>query len=384
MTDLGENISLFKDGELERLGAELLVGNPSNILLVTGRSSFSASGASSLLDKVLVGKNITRVHDFDTNPKLEDVSRILSELEIKEKVDLIIAVGGGSVMDVAKLLKAFWNSEDPVRAYLDGNEEISAKDIPLIAIPTTAGSGSEATHFAVVYDGSMKHSVADPELLPTKVILLPSLIKSNPSSIIGSSGMDALCQGIESYWSIYSTEESREYAQKAISLVSENLKHTQNAESDDVWTNLLLGSFYAGKAINITKTTAPHAISYALTSFFGISHGYAVSLLLPSIFEYNEKVVEDDCLDGRGCAWVRERLQELEEMLGIYSGSIHAYFEDFHRVLGSEFDLKVYGVESERDIDTIVKNGFNPQRVNNNPRKLTEESLRDILNNLVK
>ena len=227
----------------------------SSVLLVTGKSSYKSSGAQETLEPFLRHKRVVQISDFETNPKTEDVINILDELRNENPFDCILAVGGGSVIDMGKLLKAFWVNKQSLETYFQGGEILEPAEIPLIAVPSTAGSGSEATHFAVVYQGTEKFSVAHEKLLPDVAVMVPSLLESLPKKVAAASGMDALCQGIESYWSIYSTEESRAYAKKAIQLAWQSLESSVNHKSAEDIENMARASHLAGRAINITKTT---------------------------------------------------------------------------------------------------------------------------------
>ena len=281
-----------------------------SVLLVTGKRMYASSGAEGHLTAVLKGKRVRRVFDFDTNPKADDIRRILKRVSADKPYDVIIALGGGSVLDFAKLLKAFWNSSNPVLANLSGDEPLEPSDVKLIAVPSTAGSGSEATPFAVVYRGKEKFSIIHEALRPDLAIVIPSLLESLPQHVAASSGMDALCQAIESYWSIYSTDESRVFAREAMTLAWSALEPAVLEKEASSLENLARASYLAGKAISITKTTAPHAVSYVLTSFYGVSHGHAVGLLVAEFLNYNWEVKDDDCLDPRGVRWVIATLVE--------------------------------------------------------------------------
>jgi len=144
--------------------------------------------------------------------------------------------------------------------------------------------------------------------------------------------------------------------------------------------DIACASNLAGQAINITKTTAPHAVSYALTSIYGIDHGHAVGLLATRFFDYNNEVSKNDCLDSRGVAWVKSRMCDLASMLGCEN--VQDVATEMNRLMidiGLEVDLKLLGICSEEDVKRIVSNGFNPQRVNNNPRLLTQSGLHEMM-----
>ena len=182
------------------------------ILLVSGKKSYELCGAREKLNAALKEHRVVHFSDFRANPRLEDLKAGLSLLE-GEDISQIIAVGGGSVMDMAKLLRATVNtSADPEKIIL-GEEPLGNHSCPeLSAVPTTSGSGSESTHFAVVYIEGTKYSLAHESLLPDKVILDPTLTMSSSPYQTACSGLDALAQAVESYWNVFATAESRDFA----------------------------------------------------------------------------------------------------------------------------------------------------------------------------
>jgi alcohol dehydrogenase class IV len=353
-----------------------------NILLVTGNSMYRASGAEQALEPILREKEVTHLTCFHTNPRVEDVSQLLNQIDNKESYQVIIAVGGGSVIDTAKLLKAFWINPLSLDEYLstEDDSELSPAALPLIAIPSTAGSGSEATRFAVVYKNKKKYSVEHDKLLPDFSVVIPPLLASVPQHVAASSGMDALCQGIESYWSIHSTDESRKLAAEAITLAWNWIEKAVNDRSSDALNHMAQASHLAGRAINITKTTAPHAISYPMTSYFGITHGHAVGLLTARFLTFNEGVTEEDCLDARGPEWVKQRLREINIKLGVITGD-QASDTLSKKVtsLGLEASFSQLGIKTQDDIELIIENGFDPERVKNNPRAINASSMRRLI-----
>ncbi|NWK55159.1 phosphonoacetaldehyde reductase [Verrucomicrobiaceae bacterium N1E253] len=347
-----------------------------SVLLVTGTNLYTASGADKKLVHLLEGKRVRKIDGLQINPQADEVVGLLQGLQTDPPYDAILAIGGGSVIDVAKLLKAFWHHPELLLPGLHHSDSLHPANIPLIAIPTTAGSGSEATHFAVVYHNKEKHSIAHPDLLPDLAIIDSELLHSLPQHIAAASGMDALCQGIESYWSIHSTEASRSLAKEAIQLAWSSLKPAVLDKDPDALEQLARASHLAGQAINLTKTTAPHAVSYALTSYFGLQHGHAVGLLTPAFLKFNAEVTDADCLDPRGAAWVKQSIHEIVDLLGYQTVAQAANgITQLIHDLGLETDFSKLGIQSESDIQLILDNGFNPGRVNNNPRKVTKEAL---------
>lgn len=352
----------------------------SNILLVTGNSMYRASGAGQALEPVLRKRKVTHLTCFHTNPRVENVNQLLDQIDNKESYQAIIAVGGGSVIDVAKLLKAFWGNTAAVEKHFNGDDKLSPCELPLIAVPSTAGSGSEATRFAVVYKDKEKFSIEYDWLLPDFSVVIPSLLASVPSHVAASSGMDALCQGIESYWSIHSTEQSRELAAQAIRLAWASIEEAVNQRITQSLNNMAQASHLAGRAINITRTTAPHAVSYPLTSYFGITHGHAVGILTAQFLRYNAAVTKDDCLDSRGTEWVVDRLDEITTMLGAETidEAADALAEKLS-CIGLETSLHKLGIRTEQDIQIVIQHGFNIGRVRNNPRTITKDMLESVL-----
>ena len=259
--------------------------------------------------------------DFSPNPKMEDIlagAELLKEIKATE----MIAAGGGSAIDVAKAIKYY----------------ADFLDIRLTAIPTTAGSGSDATRFAVIYKNGEKLSIEHEKLLPDKVLFFPELLSTLPLYIKQASLLDAWAQAIESLWNINATGESEGYSRKAIELISKNYKAYL---SGDESTNeiMLTAANLSGKAINITKTTAPHAMSYKLTTIFGIAHGHGVALTLPHVYrEMKEK---------------REFSKEID-------------------IAVTEFEtaFNEMGLETPKATDEIIRSlviGVNVQRLQNSP-----------------
>jgi len=253
------------------------------VFIVSGRKSFILSGAEALLNSIFEPLNISchLYNDFSTNPKSEDVSFGIALLH-KHNPDCIIAAGGGSVIDMAKLIRYFSScasSED---------EKLQCKPfIPLVAIPTTAGTGSESTHFAVMYKNGVKTSVEHECIRPDFAFIIPELTYSNSPYLTACSGFDAIAQAIEAVWNVNATSQSDEWAKKALGKLLPNIVVAVN--SQDVYSRAAMseGSYYAGRAIDITKTTAPHAFSYGLTSEYGYPHGHAVALCFVEIMKYN-------------------------------------------------------------------------------------------------
>ena len=278
-----------------------------------------------------------RFSDFTSNPLYEDVKAGVKALR-QNKCDFIVAIGGGSSIDVAKSIKYY-----------------NRVDLPLMAVPTTSGTGSEATHFAVIYKNGEKFSIADERLLPDHVILQPDLLKTLPIYQKKCTMLDALCQAIESWWSKKATSESIFYSKKAIKLILSNMDSYLKNEAEGN-KNMLIASNLAGKAINITTTTAPHAMSYKLTSLYGLPHGHAAALCLPKVWRYMK--------DFEGIA----------SALGKESSEDAILF--FEELLQS---LEIFPPPIVRigDLD-ILTDSVNTQRLKNNPVILDRDTIKAL------
>ena len=334
--------------------------------------------------KFFVFWTFTAFSDFETNPKLKDIKKGISIFK-KAKPNVVIAVGGGSVIDVAKAINALATNKSDPADYITGKEKITKPGKPLIAIPTTSGSGSEATHFAVVYIGKTKYSLAHEYILPNYALIDPQLTLTLPPQITASSGLDALGQAIEAYWSVNSTPVSKRYSSAALKIILPNLVKAVRAPTSRSRMAMSQASHLAGKAINLAKTTACHAISYPITAYFGVPHGHAVGLTLSSLLKYNAGISQNDTLDKRGVVYVKKAIKDLAKLI-VGKNDVAEAATTIDGILtgvGLETRLSRLNIKTDQDIELIIKNGFNPDRVKNNPRLLTKEALRKILVNLV-
>ena len=346
----------------------------SRLLLVCDRSLpfLRLAGYFDALEARL-GVRVIRFDGFEPNPKYESVVRGV-EVFRREDCQAIAAVGGGSAMDVAKCVKLYARM-DPALLYL--RQEIVPNDIPLLAIPTTAGTGSEATRFAVVYYEGEKQSIAHESCIPSAVLMDPSALRTLPDYQRRATMLDALCHAAESFWSVHSTEESRAYSARAVRMILENMP-SYLANEDGGNGNMLLAANTAGKAINIAQTTAGHAMCYKLTSLYGIAHGHAAALCLTELWPYLVRNT-GNCVDPRGRERLETALADLARVMGASSAMGGA--EEFGR-LYSSLGLET-PVPREGDLELLTRS-VNPVRLGNFPIALSsgeiERLYRRILN----
>lgn len=278
-----------------------------NIVLVTGRASYAKCGAEAFFAPFLEGRRVTRLTTAGENARAEDVEEKRGMLPAK--VDAYIAVGGGTVIDTAKLLRG-----------------IEGALPPFLAVPTTAGTGAEATRFAVYYDHGRKMSADDERYLPTDALLVPEFTATQTPYQRASTQFDAYAQAVESLWAVGATEESRGYVKRALTLMD-----------DSNWPE---ASYWAGRAIDISRTTAAHALSYYMTSHYGIPHGHAVYMMFPYVCRANGHP---------------EYIREVRELKSL---------KEFAEEKGLDWGALV---------DALLAN-VNAKRLANNPKPITRES----------
>jgi alcohol dehydrogenase class IV len=347
------------------------------VLLVTGRRSYVDSGAAAALAPALEGLSVTRFHEFDSNPTLAQVERGIA-LWRECVPDIVVAVGGGSVIDIAKSVNALACQDVAPVELLAAPALFLRPPPPLAALPTTAGTGAEATHFATIYVDGVKHSLAHEALRPAWAIVDPALTATMPPHLTAVTGLDALCQAIESLWATASTGESRALAADAVRCIWPAIADAVHAPTPAVRAAMARGAHLAGCAIDVSKTTAAHAISYALTVRHGVAHGHAVALTLGRFIEHNAAVTAGNVTDPRGTTHVAARVAEICELLGCRSPreARERWYEEL-RSLSLAPDLAGVGIGSA-DLDALVA-GVNPERLANNPVRVTRAELATIL-----
>ena len=321
--------------------------------------------------------------EFTPNPLYEQVCNGI-ELLKSSNCDTILAVGGGSAIDVAKCIKLAVLAEEGnaslIPPLVSTRVACDGAKIPFIAIPTTAGTGSESTHNAVMYYEGAKQTVTNDGVLPDYAVLEPSVLKTLPLYQKKCTMMDALCQGIESWWSVNSTEESYEYSRKAIELIMANWRKYIFDNDEVAAANIMLGANYGGRAINITATTAAHAFSYKITSLYKMPHGHAVAVCLPEIWEYMIEHM-DKCIDSRGQEYLAGIFDKIAKAMGCENPK---QVISFFRQIMQEMDMKnPVGGNREEEIE-ILSHSVNPVRLKNNPIALNSKTISSIYNLIIK
>lgn len=312
---------------------------------------------------------------FSSNPLYEDVCKGVELFRCKG-CNAILAVGGGSSIDVAKCIKLFCKMDDGI-VYLQ--QPYADTEIKLIAIPTTAGTGSESTRYAVIYYEGKKQSVTHESIIPDVAILEPAVLKTLPVYQKKCTMLDALCQGIESWWSINSTDESKAYSRKAVEKIVEWWEKYIVDNDDEAAAMIMDAANTAGKAINITQTTAAHAMSYKITSLYGLPHGHAVAVCLPEIWEYMNEHISNTS-DARGADYLRSVFEDIATCMGCES--VKAGIRWFRNLM-ARMDMKNPTLNDASELDLLTES-VNPVRLKNNPVLLEHESIYKIYGTIIK
>lgn len=330
--------------------------------------------------KGLIGPSLVKIIDtVGPNPELDDLQETAERLQ-ETHVDVIVAIGGGSVIDTAKAVSAVLSTTrgtDAVfsfRKHLEnGGTALNGVGIPVIAVPTTAGTGSEVTPFATVWDSVnwRKYSLSGSQLFPEVALLDPLLSTSLPRDITITSGLDTISHGFEAIWNRNATPVTTLYATEALKLAMPVLERVIcDPDNVNFRAEMLQASMLAGLAISNTRTALAHSISYPITVHYGVPHGLACSFTLPAILRFN---AEAD--DGR--------LHELAVALGRASvDELHAYVTG---ILDSLCVQKMMAkhVESIRQLEQLVSEMLTPGRADNNLHPAECEGLLAILGNSI-
>lgn len=307
--------------------------------------------------------------DLPPEPTYEQAQQLVDQCKAGG-ADFIIAVGGGSVMDTAKLAGILITDEYGVKELLD-HPKLARKCLKTLLIPTTAGTGSEATPNAIVAvpEKEMKVGIVNPEMLADYVILDAVMSKNLPRKLAASTGLDALAHAIECYTGNKANPFSDLFALRALEMILNNIeKACDNPDAMEEKTNMLIASFYAGVAITASGTTAVHALSYPLGGKYHIAHGVSNAILLAPVMRFNEPVCRsrlaaayDRCIGGTA------RTEEEK------SGAVITRLESIVRHLDIPSSLREFGVPRE-DLPLLVDAGMQVTRLlDNNMRTLTPE-----------
>jgi alcohol dehydrogenase len=350
---------VYKSGAIKELAPLLHNAGIHNVLVVSD-PGLTKAGFVDSIKQVLDGGEINyRVFDdVEPNPSVETVNKgvaISNEFQFQG----VIALGGGSPMDTAKAIAVKCTNEGDIPNY-EGIDSFDRDPLPVFAIPTTAGTGSEVTPFAVITNRVKKYklTIISQRIIPKVAILDPQLILGLPTTIAASTGLDALTHAIESYVSLFSSPYSDAFAEKAIEMIGGNLRlFVANRMNEKAAGNMLVASLFAGLAFTHARLGNAHAMAHPLGGYFDVPHGVANAILLPYIMEYNRLANP-------------EKFCRIAELMGEEStpeGAVEAV-KKLNRDLGIPGTLAQYGVARDAIAD-MTKDAMKSGNVLANPRQ---------------
>jgi len=346
-------------------------------LLVTGQNFARRSGYLDLIKNGLKRAGI-EAYSFDKveqNPSIETVEAG-TLLARKTSINFIVAFGGGSVIDASKAIALSYSTGEKIQTFI-GNLDIKDNTIPIVALPTTAGTGSEVTKYAVLTDTKNKKKVviAGPALFPKIAILDPETLNTLPPNYVASTGLDALSHSLEAYLSKNSTVISDMMSRESLKIIMNNLPRAFAGDFEaKSW--MMYASMLAGLAINVTGTTLIHAFGYYLTVHYGIPHGLANAMFLISSVEYE-------------LPYVVSRIASVSEELGHRDADEFTKSRLLLRDLSMLLDalrvprsLREIGIKEEEIVRIVEETMQNYERnLSNSPFEINREKLLEVCRN---
>ena len=352
----------------------LLDKNFNKIFIICGKKSLVTSKADIFVKKIITNKEIRFFYKNSYFPSLEELILIIKEVR-KFKPDLILAIGGGSVIDYAKISNVVDSREDLKKLIINNSYPFKKKYTNLAVIPTTAGSGAEVTSNAVIYIDNIKYSFESELLKPDNFFLIPEFLISAPNKIKASAGFDAIAQALESLVSKKSNEDSVNFAIRSLKISIHKYVDFLNNPNIKNAAEMSMASNLAGKAISISKTTAPHAVSYPFTSLFNVSHGHAVSLFFESFFKYNFENLNS----SETSFDLEKRFYQIFDLFGVKT--INEFSKKISLIKKEaklEDDLKNLNIDIKKNSEKIMS-GINILRLSNNPIKIENKQIYKII-----
>jgi alcohol dehydrogenase class IV len=368
---------LFGENALLQLPEELKKSGINNLLCIVASPLHEV--ISGLLPAMEANEiSVILIDPIQKEPTINDVEAILASLN-KQPIDAVAGIGGGSVMDVAKVVAAKLNNIQSITEIL-GIGNLNGRSTFLACVPSTSGTGSESSPNSILLDESdnMKKGIISPFLVPDLVIVDPALTAGLPPAVTAETGIDALCHCIEAYTNKFAHPLIDLYALEGVRLISGSLlKAYRNGFDMEARTDLSIGSYYGGLCLGPVNTSAVHALSYPLGGEYHIPHGLANAILLPAVFEFNapadvKKHAQIAAALGVDSslpetAMIRQAVEKLTELLVSCNVPIK---------------LSALGIDKS-NIDGLATKAMGVQRLlKNNPRELTLEDAKSIYHKL--
>lgn len=352
---------------------DYLLGFPlkSTVCLVLSLSKVERFQMESVIRRMRDRYILLWIEDAIANPTQADLYHAVKKIG-NLRPEYIIAIGGGSTIDLAKGISAFYDIinegasiKSVTEKIIDKNYQVGRVGIPVIAIPTTAGTGSEVTKWATIWDmdKKAKYSIDALYLSPKAAIICPELTLTVPARLTLATALDALAHAMEAYWAKASTLVVQDIAYRSVQIIHDSLEQLlKDLDNIELRKKLCQGSILAGIAFSNTRTTACHSISYPLTMRYGVEHGYAVALTLSEVCKINS-----------------QKVPEINNLLRLFNG-VNGFEKWLDKITKEvqPLSLSCFGIKEE-NIEELVELSFTVGRMDNNPVDISPEQVKDIL-----
>jgi alcohol dehydrogenase len=356
---------LFGWGRAAEAPAAIARSGARHVFVMAGRSYLGNHGGVAALKASLAPADVTVFAGTEENPSIATVDTA-AELCRGCGADAVLAIGGGSVLDAAKVVALLQRNDGSVRDYLDGKRKVAAKGVYTVAVPTTSGTGSEVTPFSVITypEKQAKPAINCPENFPDLAVVDPELTLSMPTEVAVSTGLDAFDQAIEGFWSRRANAMSRSMSSRAIVMAWRNLERACLDKDKAAVTAMAQASVICGVQMAMIGNTAIHPLSYPITLDHGVRHGLACALFLPAFLRFNAPALDGD-------------FKDLLAVLGFASAERFAdALEALMRHLGAPTRLGEVGVRVD-ELSEIARRGIGGSTAAN-PRDVGESEIVEI------
>ena len=369
-------------GSIQQIADVVKSYNAENVVIITDPGVFAAgliNEPKAILENA--GINVQVINDTPPEPPLEQVNQIYRHAQ-NTNAQMVIGIGGGSAMDTAKLVAMLLNNNVELQDVADGKAKFKNRGIPTVMVPTTSGTGSEATPNAIVLipERELKVGIVDEKMLPNCVILDPAMTIGLPPHITANTGIDALCHAVECYISKKASPFSDTFALKAVELIGRSIRTAyRDGKNLQAREDMLLGSYFGGASIATSSTVAIHALSYPLGGKYHIPHGLSNAILLPDVMKFNLDACEAKFanlakamgLDIQSCT----QRQAAEKLI--------AEFYALIRDLNIKCDLKSVGI-TEETLSELADAALTVKRLlDNNPKMMTKTDIIEIYRKII-
>ena len=368
----------FGEGEAGRIG-EILASQAEElkkgtVLVLTDKGIGKSGIPQEIAAKIESdGFTVELLDSVPQEPYSEDIESLAGSLGSKN-VRSIVAVGGGSVLDTAKFLSILLKWGGTIATLMESGAP--GPGIPCVMVPTTAGTGAEATPNSIVAlkEQQMKVGVVSPFFVPDFVILDPLMTKSLPPALTASTGVDAYCHVLECYTSNKANPYSDVIALEGIRLIDGAIRQAyKSGDNMQARSDMLLGSFYGGMAIASSGTTAVHALSYPLGGRYRIPHGVSNAILLVPVMDFNKDRIQSKLLKAAGVSGIKSGSDD--------AATVDAYIAHLRQMIEeiqipssmSEFGIKPNAIPELSDAAFQVK-----RLLNNNPKEMSRDDIQAL------